>query len=98
MAQVVEPSLRQARVLEQPMELVSNYRSVQAVPIHRREHKVRHDPAVASGGSLPPLPCSMVHECLCNRRWQCDHAPATFRFWLDELQDVIDSLQLLRDP
>ena len=37
MAQVAEPSLRQARVLEQPMELVSNYRSVQAVPIHRRE-------------------------------------------------------------
>ena len=98
MAQVVEPSLWQTRVLEQPMELVSNYRSVQAVPIHGREHKVRLDPAFASLGSLLPLPYSMVHERLCNRRWQCDHAPAAFRFWLDKLQDVIDALKLLRDP
>ena len=41
MAQVVEPSLGQTRVLEEPMELVTHDRPVQAVPASRSEHEIR---------------------------------------------------------
>src|SRR6266851_1089107 len=92
--QVMEATLRKARVVKQFMELVGDDSAVQWLTVRARKHQIQFIPRSTRVTALNVLPVSVSSEGLCDRGRHHDRPPTSRRFRFNQTKHPVLSLQL----